>query len=102
MFAISSHMALKLDMLCLRSYSKLLSEYEFDILPNKEIGTAKDHGKNYTRVRHPLVIHFLRDRPFWRLLSGFLPAQRFQVVKKTIFEISDHTLEFYEGRKSKI
>ena len=92
-------MALKLDMLCPRSYSKLLCEYEFDILPNKKVGTAKDHGKNYT------VIHFLCDRPFWRLLSGFLPAQRFQVVKNTIFEInyiSDHILEFYEGRKSKI
>ena len=46
----------------LRSYLKLICEYELYSLPNKKVSTAKDHGKNYIKVRPPLVLHFLRNR----------------------------------------
>ena len=58
MFAISSQKALKFGVQSLGSYSELLCEYERHILPSVKVGAAKDHGKNYIRVRHPLVIHF--------------------------------------------
>ena len=45
-FAISSHAALKLGIQVLRSYLKLIYEYELPILPNTNVGSAKDHGKN--------------------------------------------------------
>ena len=44
-FAISSHTALKLGIQTLRSYVKIICEYEFHILPNRKVGAAKDHGK---------------------------------------------------------
>ena len=46
-FAILNHTALKLDVQILRSYLSLICEHEFYILPNKNVITAKDHGKNY-------------------------------------------------------
>ena len=47
----------------LRSYLKLICEYERHSSPNKKVGGAKDHGKNYMiKVRPPLVRHFLRNR----------------------------------------
>ena len=54
-FAISNHTALKLDVQTLRNYFSLICEYELYILPNKKVGTAKDHGKNYMKDRQPLV-----------------------------------------------
>ena len=61
-FAISNHTALILGVDALRSYLKLIREYEFHSLPNKKVSGAKDHGKNYIRVRLPLVRHLLRNR----------------------------------------
>ena len=58
---ISSHMALILGVHALRSYLKLLCEYELHSLPNKKVSGAKDHGKNYKKVRPPLVSHLLRN-----------------------------------------
>ena len=60
-FAISNHTALKIDLYTLRSYLRLICEYELYILPNKKVSTAKDHGKNYMRYRPPLVRHLLRN-----------------------------------------
>ena len=57
-FAISNHTSLKLGIQALRSYLKLICEYEFHTLLN----IAKDHGKNYMKVRPPLVSHLLRNR----------------------------------------
>ena len=46
----------------LRSYLKLICEYELHSLPNKNVSGAKDHGKNYMKVRAPLVRHLLHNR----------------------------------------
>ena len=43
---------------------KLICEYELHSLPNKKVSGAKDHGKNYIKVRPPLVRHLLRNRLF--------------------------------------
>ena len=61
-FVISNHTALILGVPALRSYLKLISEYELHSLPNKKVSGAKDHGKNCIRVRPPLVRHLLRNR----------------------------------------
>ena len=44
------------------SYLRLICEYELHSLPNKKVSGAKDHGKNYIKVRPPLVSHLLRNR----------------------------------------
>ena len=54
-FAISSHTILKLGLQPLRSYFKIVYEYEFHILQNRTVGAEKDHGENYIKVRPPLV-----------------------------------------------
>ena len=61
-FAISNHTALILGVHALRSYLKLICEYELQSLPNKKVSGAKDHGKNYIKVRPPLVRYLLRYR----------------------------------------
>ena len=55
-------MAFKIDEQVLRSYLKLTCEYELHVLPNTKVSTAKDHGKNYMKVRPPMVRHLLRNR----------------------------------------
>ena len=60
-FAISNHMALKIDLNTLGNCLMLICEYELYILPNKKGGVAKHHGKNYMRDRPPLVRHLLRN-----------------------------------------
>ena len=59
-------MALILGVHALRSYLKLICEYEFQRLPNKKVSGAKDHGENCIKVRPPLVHHLLRNRLFKR------------------------------------
>ena len=61
-FAISNHTALILSLHALRSYLKLICEYELYILPNKKVSPAKDHGKKYIKVSPPLVLHLLHNR----------------------------------------
>ena len=61
-FAISNHTALILGVHALRSYLKLICEHELHSLPNKKVGGVKDHGKNYIKVRPPLVRHLLGNR----------------------------------------
>ena len=63
-FAISSHTALILGVRALRSYLKLICEYELHSLPNKKVSSAKGHGRSYIKVRPPLVRHLLRNRLF--------------------------------------
>ena len=63
-FAISNYTALILGVHALRSYLKLIYEYELHSLPNEKASGAKDHGKNYIKVRPPLVRHLLRNRLF--------------------------------------
>ena len=46
--AISNHRAFILAVRALRSYLKVISEYEHHSLPNKNVSGAKDHGKNYS------------------------------------------------------
>ena len=48
-------MAFKLDKQALRNYLKLSCEYELHIVPNTEVSTTEDHGKNYMKVRPPMV-----------------------------------------------
>ena len=61
-FGISNHTALILGVHALRSYLKLICEYELHSLLNKKVSGAKDHGKNYIKVRPPLVGYLLRNR----------------------------------------
>ena len=61
-------MALILAVHALRSYLKLICEYELNSLPNKNFSRAKDHGKNYIKVRPPLVRHLLRNRLYESLI----------------------------------
>ena len=61
-FAISNHTGLILGVHALRSYLKLICEYELHSLPNKKVSGAKNHGKNCIKVRPPLVRHLLRNR----------------------------------------
>ena len=95
-FAISNHTALISGVHALRSYLKLICEYELHCLPSKKVSDAKDHGKNYINVRPPLVRHLLRNRlsergdDFWasckysRLCRNFmLEYWTFRVLAKT-------------------
>ena len=61
-FSISNHTALTLRVNALKSYLKLICEYELHSLPNKKVSGAKDHGKNYMKVRPPHI--FIRLSPF--------------------------------------
>ena len=63
-FAISNYTALILAVHALRSYSKLIVNMGF-IFYQIEVTGAKDHGKNYIKVRPPLVRHLLRNRLFF-------------------------------------
>ena len=45
---------------CSQKLSEANCEYELNSLPNKKVSGAKDHGKNYIKVRVPLVHHLLR------------------------------------------
>ena len=49
--------AVKLGIHALRSFLNVICEQEFHILPNRKVGAAKHHGKNYTKVRPPPVRH---------------------------------------------
>ena len=51
----------------LESHFELIGGYELHSLPNKKVSGAKDHDKNYIKVRPPLVRHCLRNR-----LLGFI------------------------------
>ena len=51
--AISNHTALILGVHALRSDLKLFFKYELHSLPNKKVSGAKNHGKNYIKVRPP-------------------------------------------------
>ena len=59
---LSNRTDLILSVHALRSYLKLICEYELHSLPNKKVIGAKDHGKNYIEVRPPLVRHLFRNR----------------------------------------
>ena len=61
-FAFSNHTALISGMHALRSYLKIICEYELHSLPNKKVSGAKDNCKNYIKVRPSLVRHLLRNR----------------------------------------
>ena len=61
-FATSNHTALILGVHALRSYLKLICEYELHSLPNTKFSGAKDHGRNYNKFGPPLVLHLLRNR----------------------------------------
>ena len=54
----------------LRSYLKPIFEHELHRLPNKKVSGAKDHGKNYIKVRPPLVRHLLRNH-LLQILTNF-------------------------------
>ena len=58
---LSHHKALKIDIQTLRSYLKLIHEYDLHTLPNTKVSAEKDHGESYMNVRPPLVRHLLRN-----------------------------------------
>ena len=81
-FAISNNTALILGVDALRSYLKLNS------LPNKKVSDAKDHGKNYIKVRPPLVRHLLRDPLFSRCNKNVIKFLTFMHWKSNQFYAS--------------
>ena len=60
-FAISNYTPLILGVHALRSYLKLICEYELHSLPNKKVSRAKVHDKNYIKIKPPLVHYLLRN-----------------------------------------
>ena len=84
-FAISNHTVLILGVHALRSYLKLTCEYEFHSLPNKKVSGAKDHGKNYIKVRPPLVRHLLHNGLLFLLKNYFFENCGTLLVAKRVF-----------------
>ena len=62
MFSFSNHASLKLGIHVLRGYLRLTCEYELHILPNTKVSAAREHGKNYIKLRPSLICHLLRNR----------------------------------------
>ena len=58
-FIILNHTALILGVYAFGGYLKLICGYELHSLPNKKVSGAKDHGKNYLKVRPPWSASFL-------------------------------------------
>ena len=58
-FAISNHTALILGLHALKSYLRLICEYQLHSLPNKKVSSAKGHGNNYITVRPSLIRRLL-------------------------------------------
>ena len=57
---MSNHTGLKLPIQSLRGYLKIACDsYELDILPNRIADAAKNHGKNYMKVRPPWSAFFV-------------------------------------------
>ena len=83
-FAILNHTALILGVHALRSYLKLICEYELRSLPNKTVSGANDHGKNYIKVRPPLVRHLLRNRLCLSPLQRYGDQAIFRRLKKHV------------------
>ena len=52
-FAISNHTVLIIGVYALRSYLKLICEYELHSLTNKKVSGRKDHGKTTSRSDRP-------------------------------------------------
>ena len=69
-------MSSKSDLKTLKDHLDLSCEYEPYTLSNTNVGTAKDHGKNYTKVRSLPVRHLLR----YRLLDLSFDLGLFSIV----------------------
>ena len=80
--AISNSSSLILGLHALRSYLKLICEYELHSVPNKKVSGAKDHGKNYIKVRPSLVRHLFCVIVYsGHFYHGFLRTERFQMLR---------------------
>ena len=88
----------KLDEQALRSYLKLTCEHQLHILPNTEVSTAKDHGKNYMKVGPPMVRHLLRNRLF--KLSNASWSNKYRVSQKICIESGAHKTSFLDAFKA--
>ena len=73
-FAISNHTALILGVDALRSYLKLICEYERHSLPNKNVGGAKDHSIKSTSRS---------DRPWSAIFSVIVYSSAQRLIVKT-------------------
>ena len=69
-FAVRTHMALISGIQALRGYLKLSCELELHTLLNTKVSTAKDCGKNYMKVRPPLLLFLLIWGKFRHALCG--------------------------------
>ena len=54
-------MSLKSNLETLKDHLDLRCEYEPNTLPNTNVGAAEGHGKNYIKVKPPLVCHLVRN-----------------------------------------
>ena len=91
-FAISNHTALISGVHALQSYFKLICEYELHSLPSKKVSGAKDHGKNYIKVRPPLVRHLLRNRLLRIIIH--LQIQRIEKYRRELCSKYDREYDF--------
>ena len=73
----------------LRSYLKLICEYELYSLLNKKVSRTEDHGKNYIKVRPPLVRHLFRNCVF-KILE--LLVTIYQLDAKTVLVNTKHAV----------
>ena len=92
-FAISNHTALILGVHALRSYLKLIYEYEPHSLSNKKVSGAKDHGKNCIKVKPPLVCQAIK-------VTHFLVTGEHKKVFLVIF--LTNIFEFYRASHKKV
>ena len=100
-FAISNHKALILGVHALRSYLKIICEYELHSLPNKKDSSSKDHGKNHIKVRPPLIRHLLPHRLFLALFALSLYREETWMKKTAVWCLHTCGLQWYFGILSK-
>ena len=88
-------MALKLGIQTLRSYFKIIYEYDFHILPNRKVGAAKDHGQISSRPpssgQPSIFKKFHKKKPLSSMVKSCFVAEKLN-VKSVLFQM--YTLSF--------
>ena len=78
-FAISNRMALILGVHALRSYLKLIFEYELHSLPNEKLMAQRIMVKTTSRSDRPWSSHLSRDRLFAFIIKTLLTSRNCQI-----------------------
>ena len=89
-FATRNHIVFKLSIRALKKYLKLGYAHELQNLLNTKVSAAKDHGKNYMKVRLPLAHYLSRNRQNFSLSAVRLFSQH-----NWIEDIQNIPVKFY-------